>query len=205
MRNVIASIILLAAVATPALAQPSIEITPTLGYVFGGSFDELLAPGLGNTSVDIEDSESYGLIFGIGSERNAFEFTWMHQSSELSASSAALPIFDYKSDNFQFGYTYFFTEGTTKPFMTFSLGWTDFDIGGQDGDSRFSGAIGGGINHYFNDRIGIRAQARWIPTYVNTDDAYIVCDPFYGFCYEVGDDNYLYQTEVSLGLIIKIR
>lgn len=204
MRNTIACIILLAGVAMPAFAQPSIEITPTIGYVFGGSFDELIAPGLGNASVNIDDSESYGLIFDIGNDRNAFEFTWMHQSTDLSTNSEAFPLFDYASDNFQFGYLYYFSDGATKPFMNFSLGWTDFDIDGQDGDSRFSGAIGAGVSHYFNDRFGLRFQARWIPTYVNTDEAYIVCDPF-GYCWAVGDDNYLYQTEVSLGLIIKIR
>lgn len=205
MKKLLFLTVIVAAFSAPLLAQPSMELTPTFGYVFGGSFDELTAPGLGNVSVDVEDSESYGLIFDIGSPANQFEFTWMRQETNLATNADEFPSFDYQSDNYQLGFIHNFHAGEpTTPFFIASMGWTDFDIAGQSSDERFSVAIGGGVKHYFNERIGVRAQARWIPTYVNTDDAYVVCDPW-GFCYAVGDDNYLYQTEISLGLVIKIR
>ena len=197
-------IALIASLALPLSGQ-IIEITPTVGYTFGDTFDEIAAPGFGDAEIKIEDGQSFGLIFDVGSPRTAFEFTWLHTSTELTTTVGALPEFDYDSDNFQFGVVYYFNERSkTRPFVNGGIGWTDFDIDGQDGDSRFSMSLGGGVSHYFSDRIGIRAQARWIPTYINTDDPYVVCDPF-GFCYAVGDDNYLYQVDASVGLVIRVR
>ncbi|MFA6957304.1 MAG: hypothetical protein WC538_15645 [Thermoanaerobaculia bacterium] len=190
----------------PLAAQPIMEITPTVGYTFGGSFDELGLPDSVVESVDVNDNTSYGLIFDIGNENGAFEVTWSHLSSELEGNGGAADgvLLDYSSDNFQFGYVgYFGGDGPeTKAFWNASLGFTDLNLADQESDTKFSAALGIGMKHQFNDRIGIRVQARWIPTYINTDDAYVVCDPY--FCYTVGDDNYLYQTEVSAGLVIRL-
>jgi len=193
-------------IALPLGAQPVMEITPTFGYTFGGSFDELGLPDSVVESVNVNDNASYGLIFDIGNENGAFEITWSRLDSDLEGRGGAADgvKLDYSQDNFQFGYVgYFGGDGPeTKAFWNASLGFTDFDIAGQSSDTKFSAALGIGLKHQFNDRIGVRVGARWMPTYINTDDAYLVCDPY--FCYTVGDDNYIYQTELTAGLVIRL-
>lgn len=192
-------------IAQPLSAQPAMELTPFVGYTMGGGFDELGLPDAAVESVDIKDAASYGLIFDIGNRSGAFEVTWSHLESDLEGRGGAAEgvLLDYSSDNVQFGFIGYFagTENSTW-FYNAGLGFTSLDIANQESDSQFSVSLGGGYKHMFNDRLGLRLQARWIPTYVNSDDPYVICDPF--FCYTVADDNYLYQTEVSAGLVIRL-
>ena len=193
--------------ALPLGAQPVFEVTPFLGYSFGSSFDEIGYDNGVIDSVDVADSETYGLIFNAGTDRGGFEFTWSHQGSELEVDgvvgASEDPTFDFSSDNFQFGGIYYFGQNSkTRPYVNGGLGFAMLDLGDSESDERFSWSIGGGIRHDFNDRIGVRLQARWVPTYINSDDAYVVCDPW--FCYTVADDNYLYQTEIAAGVVIKL-
>jgi hypothetical protein len=205
-QTVLIAIAVLLFITLPVSAQPVIEITPFFGYTLGGSFDELGVPNSVAGSVSVEDNTSYGLIFDIGNENGAFEVTWSKFDSDMNGhgGSAEGVKLDYSSNNYQFGYVgYFGGDGPeTKAFWNVGLGFTDISVGGKSGDSRFSGALGLGLKHQFNDRIGVRLQARWIPTYVNSDDAYVVCDPFY--CYTVADDNYINQTEISAGLVFRL-
>jgi len=205
-KSVTLSLGILLLLALPLAAQPKMELTPFIGYTFGGSFDELGVSDATVESVNVNDSTSYGLIFDIGNENGAFEFTWSRLETDLEGRGGVadgLKV-DYSQDNFQFGYIGYFGGDSpeTKAFWTGSLGFTDFDVAGQSSDTKFSAALGVGLRHDFNDRIGVRVQARWIPSYINTDDVGVVCDPY--FCYTVGDDNYLYQTEVSAGLVFKL-
>lgn len=207
MRKTLLFILGITLLALPLAAQPVMELTPMIGYTLGGSFDEFGLPDSVIESANINDGMSYGLIFGIGSEANQFEINWTRHDSDVEGHGGQAEGIktDYTNDNFQFGWTgYAMVDGPTKPFLNVGLGFSDISIGGESGDTRFSWALGAGVKHDLNDRLALRAQVRWIPTYVNTDDAYVVCDPWYGFCYTVGDDNYINQTEIAAGLVIKL-
>ena len=89
-----------------------------------------------------------------------------------------------------------------SPFVSFSLGVTVFNPAGLGSEDKFSFSLGGGVKYFLGERVGLRLQLRWTPTYVNSTSEGVFCNPF-GFCYVVQDAHYVNQTEASAGLIIK--
>ena len=67
------------------------------------------------------------------------------------------------------------------------------------GTSRFSSTWAGGVKVNATERIGLRFEARWTPTYIKSDATGWWCDPFWG-CYVVGNAQYSNQFELSGGL-----
>jgi hypothetical protein len=77
-------LLLLPALLLPAAvnAEDQFRITPFLGYRTGGSFEDAET---GN-SVDLDESQSYGLIIGIG-EEDAYELSISVQPTTLTGNS----------------------------------------------------------------------------------------------------------------------
>ncbi len=163
---------------SPALAY-QFEITPFLNYTFISDFDDIDSNALDRA--DFEDSSGYGLTAGMDlSPFASIERIWDHVSPDLTVHPKVGPAPNAVGtdiDQIHFGGLYLFNHPHSKlrPFVSFS----------------------GGLNWYPTERIGLR----WTPTYVNSSDVGIACDPF--FCYTVGDSNYLYQTEFGAGLIFR--
>lgn len=195
-------LVLMAVVAVPAHAA-SFEVTPFAGARFGGDFDDFDTPLI--NEIEIDDGASFGLVFDVGfSENWQLEFIASRQSTELLA-DAALPgdlKLDIDVDHYHIGGAYQFREmEALRPFVALSLGTTQFSPDGDLGsENKFSFSLGGGVKYYFNDRLGVRLQGRFTSTEINSDDE-VWCDPF--SCYVVEDSNYLNQTEISAGLILR--
>jgi hypothetical protein len=93
-----------------------------------------------------------------------------------------------------------------RPFAFVGIGATRYDIGDiegreVDGETKFSWTTGGGIKAYFTPVVGVKAMARWTPTYITTDAEGIWCDPIY--CWVVGDAEYANQLEFSGGVTLR--
>lgn len=209
---VLASLALAGVAETAAAQSGRFEITPMVGYRWGGT-----ASSGGNTYIDevsVKDNMSFGLTFEYQVHQNAaIEFLWSHQSTSLEASylgnrpGGAVDIdSDLSIDTIQIGGLWQSGRNGDKV-----RGYFDLLIGASilspdspyDSLTRFSATIGGGAKFYFNDRIGARLGVRWMPVYINSSDSgYIYCDPYWG-CYNYYNNNYLYQTDASAGLIIK--
>ena len=72
------------ALPTQAETDSRIELTPTIGYRFGGEFDNDPLFFDFDFSPEVQDSESYGLTLGIGLTPHwTLEFLYDHQESEL--------------------------------------------------------------------------------------------------------------------------
>ena len=64
--------------------------------------------------------------------------------------------------------------------------------------SRFSSTWGGGLKLQTSDRVSLRLEGRWTPTFIKSDSEGWWCDPYWG-CYVVADAQYANQFELSGG------
>ncbi|HEY0788071.1 MAG TPA: hypothetical protein VGE86_05465, partial [Thermoanaerobaculia bacterium] len=75
----------------PLLAQPTVDLTPFIGYRWGGTIDDEASNVFGS-DLAVADSGSYGAILGLGLSPNfQIELSASRQESELEAS---LGLFD---------------------------------------------------------------------------------------------------------------
>ncbi len=171
------ALILVGWAATPASAT-DLELTPFVGYQFGGTFesdfdddDDFF------DDVDIEESESYGLMLDIGITRNAqIEIFYSRQESAFEDSDFFGGLFedneifgDVEIEYFHGGFLYQWAGGQVQPFVVATAGATRFTLPG-DSDTRFSAAAGGGVKVFVNDHVGFRLDGRLYSTFIDEDD-----------------------------------
>ena len=188
-----------------AFADDRFELTPFIGYRFGGDFDNINDPNSQLRAVDVGDSETYGLIFDINMGENAqIELSWSGQSTELTAKQYNGPNVDLGSsrlDYWQVGGNWVFGDSLDdgRGFLNFSLGATYINPEDFSSETQFSIGFGGGAKFYFNDTVGVRVQGRLLSTYINSSTSWW-CS--YG-CWTVSTGNYLLQAEIDAGLIFR--
>jgi opacity protein-like surface antigen len=172
------------------------EITPFIGYQFGGDVSTFYQGQ--NQDVSVNSSENFGLVLSLGlSEMTQLELLYNTQDTSADAKrfddSLGLNI-----DYWQLSLLWSFDpDAQINPYVVFGFGGTWIRPDGFSSLSRFSGNIGGGVKIFFSDNIGVRLEGRFYGTYINSTTSY--CDPFW--CY--GYNNSLYQFDVSAGLIIR--
>jgi hypothetical protein len=69
--------------------------------------------------------------------------------------------------------------------------------------TRFAWVFGGGIKYSFSKHLGMRLQAKWSPTYINTVTEGVWCDPFWGGCWAKGDSVFLNELDGTVGLTFR--
>jgi hypothetical protein len=185
------------------------EITPTVGYRFGGSTSTTRSDFI--ESVDVTPALSFGLAMEYAIRPNAtLELLWSHQDSELKVDYRQTPPEGYNDrlthlnvDTFQIGGLWQFgTYGDSfRPYLDFLLGMSILTPAPQFSTlTRFSGSVGGGVKYFHSDKLGLRLGLRFMPIYVNsTSSGYGYCDPWYG-CYTYYDSNFIYQWDLHTGL-----
>jgi hypothetical protein len=191
------------AISTPALAQQPqgfhLEITPTAGWRTGG---EVEASDLFDEDVEIDDSETFGLVVEIPLLHWVqIELLANRQRSALRSDSGLFvgdrELADVTVENYQAGMLFQYGGGQVLPFLTMTLGLAriDPDVAGASPESRFAGTFGGGVKVFFSRNIGMRFEGRGYWADFGDDD----CNSY--DCYYYYDDG-LYQFEGSVGLII---
>ncbi len=183
---IIATMILALGVGTAVAAEDNPQkfwIMPTVGVRSSGSFG-IESEDVAYTSIHFGDGFAYGLSFGYrASPVIAFEAMWSRHSTSVEGRAPASPdgttpavnepLFSALEDQFQAhlllstGYVI----GSVKPYFLFGLGLTSFnpqeDISGV---TRFAWSFGMGIEARLKDRLGLRAQGKFVPTYINTTE-----------------------------------
>lgn len=187
--------------ASGALAQ-SIEVTPSIGYRFGGDFDDLgNADARGDASLD--DSETYGISLDFMTRDGwGIEVNWSTQSPRLKTSDSIIPDgrFDAKMSTFQVGYIHQFRRDTTiQPFFLATVGGAQLKVQGETNNG-FSFAAAGGAKFYLGDHFGIRLQGTLMNTRFTSADTFVCSDTV---CYGLTDANMPLQFEASAGLIVR--
>lgn len=216
MRPLLTAILLLA----PALAgaQGGLELTPSIGYRWGGEISAG-ATDLFTVDMDVQSSPAFGLSLNV--PLNHFlqlELMVDHQSTELGHSDLFLPpdpTIDVDIDYYHVGLLWYWHAGRTRPFVVTSMGVTriDPDLEGARSDDRFSAAIGGGVKVDVNRHLAVRFELRGLWTDTDQrdwwdswdddwdDDWWDDCDHHHD-CDGWGGWEDLVQAQAKVGLVV---
>jgi hypothetical protein len=207
--------ILLLALLIPvsAAAQHSFELTPTLGYRWGGSFKARTTDIL-EQDVDVNSDASIGLLFDVSLNRFLdLELMIDHQSTDLGERRLWGPSQDNPGIDITYyhaGLLFQWPVGRSKMFVVGGMGMADLDLDlpGAGSESRFSTSFGGGVKLDLSHRLGLRLEVRGFWSDTGSGSWWDCGDDYHG-CHDCWDDcdwgrGDLVQGEVKLGLIIKL-
>jgi len=150
---------------------PAFEVTPFVGFDFGGSFkldDGAGSDGAGS-HVDVRDHGSFGLAFDMQADAaNQYELFYGRDSAQLRSDSTFAPtnlVVEYLHVG---GVLQFGEEPAVKPYLLGGLGATRFSPGAQGTtDTRFSASLGVGLRWPLSRHFSLRLEAREFATLVN--------------------------------------
>ena len=193
------------ALAAPAFAfAQRVEITPTGGFRFGGSFTE---PGTG-AALALEDAVAFGARLDVRiAEAAEIELLFSRQPTTLKSDGffTGTPLFDVKTDIYHVGGCYLFREPAVRvrPYMVVTMGATRFRPAPSDRDreTRFSASLGGGIRAYLGGHLGFRFEVRGFFTVIQSSSS-VFCSSA-GTCFAHVAGSELSQGEASGGLILR--
>ncbi|MET0619066.1 MAG: hypothetical protein ABW056_02240 [Thermoanaerobaculia bacterium] len=142
-----------------ALGQsaPRVEISPTVGYLFGGNLWDRTTEG---PTLSVGDHLDYGLRAGwLASPRWAFEFDWTRVPTRLEFSPALSPIsldIDYLTPRV----AYHFATGVFRPYVAGGLGAAIFATPESGSPAYFTTTLGVGLKVFPLPWLGARIEAR---------------------------------------------
>jgi hypothetical protein len=183
-----------------ATAQ-TVELVPSIGYRFGGSVYDYGSV----RSLDVRDSEAYGLTVGfdLGVDNQVF-VRWMRQDTEVDDYRGPQDQrFGLAIEHWHVGGMHNFDPfDTVQPFVEGMLGLTYMNPDPRDirSSSRFSAGLGGGIRIMPSDRIGLRLGARTVWTAVNSGGG-VFCGPW--GCSLGFSGSGFWQIEGEIGLVVR--
>jgi hypothetical protein len=162
--------------AAPAFGQTArrVEISPTIGYLFGGNlWDPTEGP-----SLSVGDHLDYGLRAGwLATPRWEFELDWTRVPTRLEFSSdlSSIPLdIDYLTPRI----AYHFATGCFRPYIAAGFGVGFFDMPDTGTKGYFTGTVAVGLKAFMTPALGARVEARGFASGVG--------DPPLGFaCTEV--------------------
>jgi hypothetical protein len=204
--------LLLAGAALPALAGDKWELTPIVGYRYGGSARETES----GTEANIKGSLVYGLILDIKArEDGQYEFIYTHQSTDLDLVDGYVPFYEepvkidtgLTIDTFQAGGLLFLSPNPrARPYIVLTLGASLINPQDPDlsGGTYFSGSFGGGYKLYPSKSVGVRLELRGYGTFAS-DSSEIACSSGGGggICFVGASGTAIWQIEASVGLVLR--
>lgn len=185
-----------------------IEVTPTIGYQFGGKINFF------EGSFKIEDNMNYGVTLGIDARQAMIEIYWTKMDTRGKWNPYNITLnprtFDMNVQYFQVGgmREQSIGEGTVIGFGGITLGAVYFNSVETDIEDvwRFAMTVGGGAKIILSDRIGIRLQGRLLmPIYGGGGGFYCGIGTGGSGCgASVGATAWLLQGDLTAGLIINL-
>jgi opacity protein-like surface antigen len=196
MKRLLAVAVLVAG-ASPCAAE-DLELALSAGYTTPGG---ITAGAAGVQDLQLAGSFTFGASAAWPlSARHAVEVSWARQQSalEIATDAGSAEMFDVHVDQLQGAFVFRFgdAEAALRPFLSAGAGAALFSAPTLDTEAKLSFALGGGLQWRASGRVGVRAQARYTPTYLN-DTSSDFCDPF-GFC-----QGWLHQFEMTGGLVVR--
>jgi Outer membrane protein beta-barrel domain len=192
------------AAATPALAEDAaakynaFEITPFVGYMFGGEFED----PVDSADRDLDGATNFGVIFDFAIESwRQYELLYSMQSTELDG---VVPL-DMDVQYLQIGGTVSYEEATRViPYFGMTFGATHFspDETGLDDETKLSFSVGGGMRVPITDHIGVRFDARAFITLLDTDGEIFCVSSAGATCRIQAKSDVFLQYAAMLGVII---
>lgn len=211
-------------VLTPALTSAQgfrFELTPTVGYRWGGSIEiEERAFRYSFFDVGVDGSGTYGLRLDIPvSEKFQFELMTSRQDSQLDDGqglfgeipSAFVPagklnLLAMDLTHYHAGFLWQLGRADFRPFIVMSAGVTHVEphVALSD-DQAFSASIGTGLKMKISDRLGLLFEGRlfWVDTDEEESAVQLIdhkdCTGDCTYTYSYLND--FYQTAVTVGLV----
>jgi opacity protein-like surface antigen len=190
--------------ATSALADENavkyneFEITPFVGYMFGGEFED----PVDGAELDLDSATNFGVIldFAVESWRQ-YELLYSMQSTELDG---VVPL-DMDVQYLQIGGTVSYEEATRViPYFGMTVGATHFspDETGLDDETKLSFSVAGGVRVPITDRIGVRFDARAFITLLDTDGQIFCVSSGGATCRIQAKSDVFLQYAAMLGVIV---
>ena len=201
--------LILAALPSAARGQ-TIEITPMVGYRFGGSLDVAAGAGSGNQSsaaLEVDDAAAFGLQLGYRVGEGEIELLYARQDTRLQTADifTGVPVFDLALETWQIGGTYLFgdDDGRARPFVAVGLGLTRLlpEPDGLSDETRFSASFGAGVKLWLGRHVGIRLEGRGFFTVLDSNSQ-TFCGGANG-CVIHTTGSELSQAEARAGLIFR--
>lgn len=198
----------LLAIAAPSSAQDKpfkFEITPFVGYRFGGHFEDQDS----GAEFELGESDAWGITFNILANPNGqWEILYAHQETELGTQGlfTSDPFIDLDIDYLQFGGTYLFDGNNTRPFIALTLGVSQFDPEPAEfgAETFFSASFAAGLHINANKQFGVRLEARVFATFLDSNSS-IFCSSVggAGTCLIQIDGTIVTQWEGRVGLVLR--
>jgi len=204
-RALLALIVVVALGAAPAQAQ-KIELTPFIGYQFGGT------AALFNGDMKLNDAMNFGGIIDFEVRPGGqIEISYTRQNTQLQwrPFSGTPEDIDMSVDYWQIGGLGYVMKGDARPFVSFTLGATHFipredtinDVRIDD-EWRFSFVFGLGAKYFPNPRVGLRFAGHLYSTFLDTNSG-IWCGTASG-CSLGFFGAGIFQVDVQAGLVIAV-
>lgn len=209
MRQKLPSVLLLTAMAGSLQAQ-TIEITPMVGYRFGGSLEAVPGAGGGSESsveLELDDAAAFGVQLGYRVGDGEIELLYARQDTQLQTAGlfTGAPVFDLGVETWQIGGTYLWgdDDARARPFVVVGLGLTRLlpDPSGLSDETRFSASFGAGVKLWLGRHFGIRLEGRGFFTVLDSESR-TFCDGE-GGCVIRTTGSELSQAEARAGLILR--
>lgn len=185
----------------PAVGQSqTIEVTPFVGYRFGGGFFERIT----GQAVDLDGARAAGALVNVRLGDGLFvEALATRQSARVTVRAGPFtPPVDFRItvDHWQGGgLQEFGFNPRVRPFVTGLLGLTRYAAGSDD-EIRFSLGAGGGVKLMPARRLGVRLDGRVVATFAYVDAQVLACGP--GVCLAGLTADIVWQAEFSAGLVL---
>jgi hypothetical protein len=207
-RTVLVTLALLPLAAPAQAQQRRFELTPFIGWRFGGGLSNVNNPNAPSVQgLDVNNSWDYGLILDIAINRMvAVELLFDRQNATVAQDvpGARQDLFDTKIDYYQAGLQFQVPDRQLKKpqgYLSITMGATNFI---PDGDASselrysFGGALGAKV--FFNDRFGVNVYTRYVGTYFNSTTDLFCAES--GQCFQLPANTILHQLNIAGGAII---
>ena len=191
-----------------ASAQQSpgrIELTPFAGFRFGGSFTD----EEDGREASVADSATAGFAVNFRDSSNTqWEIVYVRQSTDVNVRDFdfGVPTLDLDIDILQLGGTYLGEGDLFRPYLAATIGASRLSptFDGLDSDTFWSFGIGGGMQFFPTNRLGLRLEGRMWGTLVDSSTS-LFCQsgPNGGGCAIAINGEGLWQFETFAGLVVR--
>lgn len=189
----------------------AIEVMPMVGYHFTPGF---AVAGPQYNRLDIRDKPLIGLALGyINEENGQLEISWTHSntSAQIDKANGSTDSFDIDMDRIHLHGIFVGPGKVFFPFGLVGIGATRFNPSNHRNSTlRLSFALGGGMKWRWNDYLGMRFDARWVPTLAPKGAHFFCENSSAGECYSRDPHSmlgraypFLNSMEFTTGLIFR--
>lgn len=186
--------------AEPPRQVNNFEITPFIGYLGGGQFED---PN-DRSDRDVQEDTIFGLFVDVVADvpERHYELLYANQSTRVQG---ATPL-DMDIEYLHIGGSVSYTDVPhIVPFFAATVGATRFspDVTGLDDETKLSFSLGGGVKIPITDHIGLRFDARAFISMLNSDaEIFCVSNPPTAGCRISARSDTFVQYAAGLGITV---